>query len=142
MPILRNCYLKVIILLCFYVVPTTAIRTDHIGSVPDGREIEAIILAYNYIFMAHANCDPVWSWFIDLKAHLLDTRPWFKARFHDSKLIAWTIRALDNQILDDFDVRVFSIGIKFIADIFPKIKILAQVHGNLIISGEVCKNFL
>lgn len=64
--------LYAVVMLCLCVAPTSTVCADHVGSVADSAEIEAVVLACYYFRVAHADCDPIRGGLFDSEGEFLE----------------------------------------------------------------------
>ena len=84
-------------------------------------EVETIVLALDYIFVAHADRNPIRVGFLDPESHFLDRLAILQRWLHDCKFIARTIAALDNHIADYLDIGMLELRSKLEDGILPKV---------------------
>ena len=95
-------YAVVVLGLC--VAPTSSVCADHVGSVADRAEIEAVVLAGDHLWVAHADCDPVRGGLLDPEGEFLDGVALLEAWLHDDEFVAGVVGGGDQVIGDDLDV--------------------------------------
>lgn len=93
----------------------------------EGVEVKSIIFADHYIFMAHADSDPVRRWLFDFESHFFDVGTALKTGLHYGKFVTWTVCALYHQVWKDFYVWMLGDRRKFVTGLFPQLDVFSEV---------------
>ena len=65
-------YLDAVVLIGFRVVPTSTISADHVCTMTDRTEVEAIVFTGYDLFVAHSNCYPIRVRLFDFEGYFFD----------------------------------------------------------------------
>lgn len=108
--------------------PTAAVRTDHVCSVADRSEHEAIGLGLDDLLVADANSQPVAGRFLDLESELLAALSALHSRLHDGELVPAVLVGLDRVLTDQLDVRMLGLLGELVAGRVPDLEIVDELQ--------------